>query len=181
MRIITGLENMACEERLKKSRNNPNGNGIAWTSAGIVSACHGLLAVLLGDFPGHSTQSCAAIQRDLNRLEKWAIFRNLMKFCKGICKALHLGTNNPIHQYILGANWLESSFAMLVSKLDMSQKIALQQRGQQLPGLKHIASRPREVTRHLYLALVTPQVQVWAPQVQERSGHTGAGPAKGHE
>lgn len=37
-----------------RSHNNPNGNGIAWTSAGIVCARHGLLAVLLGDFLGHS-------------------------------------------------------------------------------------------------------------------------------
>ncbi|GAB0178536.1 mitochondrial enolase superfamily member 1 [Grus japonensis] len=33
----------------------------------------------------------AAIQRDINRQEKWAN-RNLMKFSKGKCKAPHLGT-----------------------------------------------------------------------------------------
>lgn len=37
-----------------RSHNNPNGNGIAWTSAEIVYACHGLLAALLGDFLGHT-------------------------------------------------------------------------------------------------------------------------------
>ena len=40
-------------------------------------------------------EGCAAVQRDLNRLEKWAD-RNLMKFNK--CKVLHLGRDNSRHQ-----------------------------------------------------------------------------------
>ena len=43
----------------------------------------------------------AVIQRDVNRLEKWAD-RNLMKFYKGKWKVLHLGRNNSVHQYMLG-------------------------------------------------------------------------------
>ena len=55
-------------------------------------------------------EGCAAIQRDLDRLEKWA-GRSLVRFSKGKCQVLHLGRNNPMHQYMLEADRLESSFA----------------------------------------------------------------------
>ena len=41
-------------------------------------------------------------------LESWAE-RNLMKFSKGKCRVLHLGRNNPMHQYRPGVDLLESS------------------------------------------------------------------------
>ncbi|KAK4831794.1 LOW QUALITY PROTEIN: hypothetical protein QYF61_019224 [Mycteria americana] len=48
--------------------------------------------------------------KDLNRLNKWA-GRNLMKFNNGKGPVLHLGRNKPMHQYMLGADQLESIFA----------------------------------------------------------------------
>ena len=58
----------------------------------------------------HGLAGCAAIQRDLNRLEKRAS-GNRKRFSKGKCKVLLLGRNSSRHQYVLGTSRLKNSLA----------------------------------------------------------------------
>lgn len=44
---------------------------------------------------------CAAIQRDLNKLENWAV-RNFMKFSKRNYQVLHLGGTTPVASTVQG-------------------------------------------------------------------------------
>jgi len=88
----------------------------------------------------------------LHRLESWAQ-RNLMKFNKGKCRVLHLGRNNPMHQYKLWVDLLEKANGILGCIK------------------KSVASRLREVLLPFYSALVRPHleyaVQFWAPQFKK--------------
>ncbi|KAK4826897.1 hypothetical protein QYF61_012085 [Mycteria americana] len=120
-----------------------------------------------------------ALQRDLDRLEHWAMI-NRMKFNKSKCQILHLGWTNAGHQYKLGEECLESSPAerdlgvLVGSRLSMSVLCALAAKKAKriLGSIKHsITSWSKEVVFLLYSALVWPhleyRVQFWAPQFKK--------------
>jgi len=110
-----------------------------------------------------------------------------MRFNKGKRRVLHLGRNNPMHQYRLGADLLESSsverdLGVLVDKLTTSQQCALVTKNPtDILGCikKSVTSRSREVL----LPLCPSEAPSGAPcpvlgsSVQERHGTMGQSPA----
>ena len=69
----------------------------------------------LGEEGVDTADSCAAVQRDVKRVETWAD-RNFMRFSQGKCKNLFthspaVGEEEPHASLQAGANGLQNSFA----------------------------------------------------------------------
>ncbi|GAB0181400.1 mitochondrial enolase superfamily member 1 [Grus japonensis] len=117
-----------------------------------------------------------------------------MKFNEGKCRVLHLGRNNPKHQYRLGADLLRSSsvekdLGVLVgNKLSMSQQCALvAKKAKWYPGV-HSEEHGQQVEGGYPPPLLCPGeatsgilCPVLGSPVQERQGTTGESSVEGYK
>ena len=118
-----------------------------------------------------------AIQRDLDRLERWAC-ANFMNFNKAKVQDPTHVSGNPNHKYRLGRKWIESSPVekdlgiSMNGKLTMSQQCALTaQKANRVLGCikRNVTSRSREgIHPPLLYCCETPPlqccVQLWGHQ-----------------
>ncbi|GAB0192417.1 cAMP-dependent protein kinase inhibitor alpha [Grus japonensis] len=132
-----------------------------------------------------------AIQRDLDRLERWACAK-LMKFNKAKCKVLHMGQGNPKHNPRLGGEWIESSpeekdLRVLAGDQHEPTMHACSPESQMGPGLhqkkcgqqvKGGEPAPLPCSHETPPGVLRPALG--AP-VQDRHGLVGASPEEGHE
>jgi len=150
--------------------------------------------------PSDNTKLCSAvdtlerrdaIQRDLNRLERWACV-NLLKCNQAKCKVLHVNWGNPKHKYRLGRECIESSsedknLGVLVDeKLHDPAMCAHSPEAQPYPGLhqKQCVQQGKggDSAPLLRSAEFPPGVlhSALEPSAQERHGPVGAGSEEGH-
>ncbi|KAJ7404275.1 hypothetical protein WISP_146572 [Willisornis vidua] len=134
-------------------------------------------------------EGCAALQKPFRWTEK-----NWLKFDKDKCRVLQLGKNNPLHQYRLGTDLLESSSAekdlgdLVDNKPSMSQQCVLidkkanaQKANQILACIKcRVASRSKEVS---YSCETLPAVLCTVLVLPTKGGYgiVGASPEEDHK
>ncbi|KAK4830596.1 hypothetical protein QYF61_012022 [Mycteria americana] len=93
-----------------------------------------LFNIFINDL-GDGTECILSKFSDHKNWEEWLIHQRVVLPFRGTltclrngltgtleCKVLHLGRNNPMHQYRLGAHWLESSFAEKIQGVLVSTK-----------------------------------------------------------
>lgn len=108
----------------------------------------------------HKPNGCAAIQKELKRLEK-GDDRSMLKFSKGKWPVSLLGRSNPRHPSMLGAHCLESSSAETKSTAVCAP---VAKKASCLMGWRSITWRLKEQTLFLFWALLNLDCWVWALQ-----------------